>query len=62
MGDPVTFAEIRHALRKSVFLRSLIAERRQWPKGGGEWEWRTRAARKLVAYWNDYPVSVWGAP
>ena len=40
-------------------FRSLMAQRRNWPRGSHDWEYRTRAARKLAWIIRGVPVDRW---
>ena len=40
-------------------FRSLMAERRQWPRGSADWVYRTRAAMRLVWIIKGKPVEGW---
>ena len=40
-------------------FRALMAERREWPRGTDDLEYRTRAARKLVWILRGVPSSEW---
>lgn len=40
-------------------FRSLMAERRHFPRGSVEWAWRTRAARKLAWITLGIPTTEW---
>lgn len=37
----------------------VMAERRQWPPGSSDWEYRSRAARKLVWIIRKVPAAFW---
>ena len=41
-------------------LRQMLHERRMFPHGSLEWEWRTRAARKYIAIIRGVPANEWG--
>jgi hypothetical protein len=41
-------------------FRAIMVERRQWPPGSADYEYRTRAARKLVWIMRGVPVDQWG--
>jgi len=43
---------------RAIFL-ALMAERRNWPRGYMDHEYRTRAARKLVWIIRGVPASEW---
>ena len=43
---------------RSEFHR-LIAERRQYPRGSADWQWRTQAARKLLWIMQGVPPKDW---
>lgn len=40
-------------------FRQLMHERRDWPRGSAEWEWRTRAARKYLWIHRGVPANQW---
>jgi len=40
-------------------LRQMLRERRQFPRTSLEWEWRTRAARKLAWIARGTPTTEW---
>ena len=40
-------------------FRRMIHERKAFPSGSPEWEWRSRAARKLVWLMRGVPVNEW---
>lgn len=40
-------------------FRALMAERRKWPKGSVDHNYRTRAARKLVWIIRRVPTTEW---
>jgi len=54
----MTAKEREMSLRKC--FRETMAERRQCEKGGTEWQWRTRAARKYVWMLRGIPPMEWG--
>lgn len=41
-------------------LRQMLHERRMFPRGSMDWQWRTRAARKYLAICKGVPASEWG--
>lgn len=41
------------------FFLALMAERRRWPRGTADHEYRTRAARKLVWLMRGVPTEEW---
>ena len=43
---------------RAIFL-ALMAERRNWPRGSIDHEYRTRAARKLVWIMRGVPTTEW---
>lgn len=43
---------------RQTFL-ALMAERRHWPRGSADHDYRTRAARKLIWIMRGVPVSEW---
>lgn len=43
---------------RAVF-RTLMADRRKWPRGSADHDYRTRAARKLLWIMRGIPVSEW---
>ena len=40
-------------------FRALMADRRAWPRGSADWEYRSRAARKLLNLIRGVPVDQW---
>lgn len=40
-------------------LRRLLTERRRYQRGSDEWEYRTRAARKIVWLHRGIPTCEW---
>ena len=42
-----------------ALFHEIMAERRRWPKGSADWDYRTRAARKLVWMIRGIPVIDW---
>lgn len=40
-------------------FRAIMAERRAWPRGSADHEYRTRAARKLAWLLRGVPVDQW---
>ena len=40
-------------------FRALMAERRNWPRGSADHEYRSRAARKLLNLIRGVPVDQW---
>lgn len=38
---------------------ALMRERRLWPPGSSDWEYRSRAARKLVWIIKGIPADAW---
>lgn len=40
-------------------FRALMAERRNWPKGSADHDYRSRAARKLVWIMRNVPTTEW---
>lgn len=45
---------------RQLFLKTM-AERRCYPKGSLDWEYRTRAARKYVWLMRGVPTTEWRA-
>ena len=43
---------------KQLFHR-MMQERRKYPRGSIEWDWRTRAARKYVWMMRKVPTCCW---
>ena len=43
---------------RAAFL-ALMAERRNWPRGSADHDYRTRAARKLVWIMRGVPTTEW---
>ena len=43
---------------KDLFRR-MLRERRLYPRGSDEWDWRTRAARKYAWILRGVPVNEW---
>jgi hypothetical protein len=39
-------------------FRKMLRDRRAWPKGSDEWDWRTRAARQYLEIMQK-PVTSW---
>lgn len=39
-------------------FRKMLRDRRAWPKGSDEWDWRTRAARQYLEIMQK-PVTQW---
>jgi hypothetical protein len=37
----------------------IMADRRQWPPGSADWEYRSRAARRLVWIIKGIPAEQW---
>lgn len=48
----------RYTLIRGIF-RSLMRERRAWPVGSDEYDWRTRACRKYVWTIRGIPPVCW---
>lgn len=42
-------------------FRDVMRQRRQWPKGSADYDYRTRAARKLVWMIRKVPTTEWAA-
>lgn len=40
-------------------FRAVMADRRQWPRGSMDHEYRTRAAAKLLLIIRDVPTTEW---
>lgn len=40
-------------------FRALMADRRNWPRGSSDHEYRSRAARRLVWIIKGIPVDAW---
>ena len=38
------------------WFRAMITERRAYPKGSPDWEWRTRAARQYLNIIRGLPI------
>lgn len=43
---------------RSLF-KQMMTERRQYPRGSSDFEWRTRAARKYVWLMRGVPSAEW---
>lgn len=42
-----------------AILLSLLAERKAWPKGSADWDYRSRACRRLWWIIRGVPVDRW---
>lgn len=46
-------------MQTAAAFRALMAERRLWPRGSADHEYRTRAARKLIWLMRGVPTNQW---
>jgi hypothetical protein len=42
------------------WFRAMMRQRREWPKGSLDWQWRTEAARNYLFIIMGVPASQWG--
>jgi hypothetical protein len=58
MGEKTTHKRKVGDMARKNFLQ-MMRERRMFPRGSQEWNWRTRAARKYVWLMRGVPVMEW---